>query len=115
LLQSFVVASFFLKTGTHPACAGTVTFSTMLQPHRPRGAGVEGTAMAEAPNQANCLISGRHRPARVEVDPCDPSIQRSRCLRCGHAITRSLVSRRWIVSAYLGSADQAAAGEGKRR
>jgi hypothetical protein len=87
----------------------------MLQPHCARGVGVEGTTMAEAPNQASCLISGRHRPVRIEVDPSDPSIQRSRCLRCGHAITRSLVSRRWIVSAYLGSTDQEAAGEGKRR
>ena len=71
--------------------------------------------MAELPDQVNCLISGRHRAARIEVDPNDPSIQRSRCLGCGHAITRSLVSRRWIISAYLGSKDQNATGEGTRR
>lgn len=71
--------------------------------------------MAESPNQMNCLISGRHRAGQIEVDPNDPSIQRSRCLGCGHAITRSLVSRRWIISAYLGSTDQNAAGEVRYR
>ncbi len=71
--------------------------------------------MAESPDQASCLISGRHRAARIEVDPNDPSIQRSRCLGCGYAITRSLVSRRWIISAYLGSTDQQANGNVTRR
>jgi hypothetical protein len=75
------------------------------------GAGAEGTVMAKSPNQATCLISGRHRAAQIEVDPNDPSIQRARCLGCGYAITRSLVSRRWIVSAYLGSQDQHAAAD----
>ena len=71
--------------------------------------------MAESSNPVSCLISGRHRAAQIEVDPNDPSIQRSRCLGCGYAITRSLVSRRWIISAYLGSADQKAVGEVTRR
>jgi hypothetical protein len=71
--------------------------------------------MAESPNKVSCLISGRHRAALIEADPNDPSIQRSRCIGCGYAITRSLVSRRWIISAYLGSTDQQATGNVTRR
>jgi hypothetical protein len=70
--------------------------------------------MADAPNQVNCLISGRHRATQIETDPNDSSIQRSRCPGCGHAIMRSLVSRRWIISAYLGSAKQFAVNDAGR-
>ncbi|MDB5707210.1 MAG: hypothetical protein JWN66_4326 [Sphingomonas bacterium] len=70
--------------------------------------------MADAPKQVNCLISGRHRASQIETDPNDSSIQRSRCPGCGHAIMRSLVSRRWIISGYLGSAKQYAVGDARR-
>lgn len=58
----------------------------------------------------DCSISGRHRVGRKQIDPADPSIQRARCLDCGYPVVRSLVSRRWVISAYLGGSNLAKPG-----
>ncbi len=50
---------------------------------------------------AECAL-GRHTPRSRHRDILGEPIQRSACRRCGAPITKSAVSRRWIVSGLLG-------------
>ena len=68
-------------------------------------------------DQRSCSITGRHRIRKKEADPANPSILRARCLDCGHDVVRSLITRRWVISAYLGEEreERRLAGEGAAR
>jgi hypothetical protein len=58
--------------------------------------------MPSESSQPDCLISGRHRSVKRRPDPKDPFVERAVCQSCGHPIMRSQVSRRWVISAYMG-------------
>ncbi|WEK01164.1 MAG: hypothetical protein P0Y59_05600 [Candidatus Sphingomonas phytovorans] len=70
--------------------------------------------MADTPAKVGCLLSGRHRAARIKTRTSDASIERSKCVECGHPIMRSLVSRRWILSTYLGADEPFAVNAARR-
>ncbi|WP_165899570.1 hypothetical protein [Sphingomonas sp. PP-CE-1G-424] len=50
---------------------------------------------------SDCAL-GLHAPRSRHRDREDQPVQRSACRRCGAAIVKSAVSRRWIVSGVLG-------------
>jgi len=58
--------------------------------------------MASAPDIPACSISGRHTARRKTPDQQNPGMIRARCSVCGHALVRTLATRRWMISAYLG-------------
>ncbi|MGU3390234.1 hypothetical protein [Sphingomonas sp. M1A8_2b] len=49
----------------------------------------------------DCAV-GLHAPRSRHRDVANQHVQRSACRRCGAAIVKSAVSRRWIVSGVLG-------------
>lgn len=58
--------------------------------------------MASVTPTASCSISGRHTARRKTPDRDDPNLIRARCSVCGYALVRTLATRRWMISAYLG-------------
>jgi len=51
-------------------------------------------------------IDGRHLPARypfrVDAARGDPELLHSRCMRCGHLLVKSPITRRWRLTGPLG-------------
>ncbi|MBD8471097.1 MULTISPECIES: hypothetical protein [Sphingomonas] len=54
-----------------------------------------------SPRTTDCSV-GRHLPRSRHRDVAGASIQRAACRGCGATITKSALSRRWIISGMLG-------------
>jgi hypothetical protein len=63
---------------------------------------MEGNVVRSQSKPSTECMLGRHVPRSRHRDILGQPVQRSACRRCGTAIVKSAVSRRWIVSGLLG-------------